>query len=104
MVRKLPEAEFGPEIGIREYSFLDNPRLPTKVNIFYFAVDCLLKSLVLFKASHFRLENFHGSLLLWLLFLSDFLFLFFSISLLLNAFSWWWCFIGEEVGAEGQAL
>ena len=101
MVRKLPEAEFGPEIGIREYSFLDNPRLPTKVNIFYFAVDCLLKSLVLFKASHFRLENFHWSLLLWLLFLSDF---FFFFSLLLKAISLWWCFIGEEVGAEGQAL
>lgn len=97
MVRELPEDEFGPQIGIREYSFLDNPRLPTKVNIFYFAVDCLLKSLVLFKACHFRLENFHGSLLLALVPLFKWTFDF----PLFKTFSLWWCFIGEEVGAEG---
>lgn len=32
MVDVLPEAEFGPQIGIREYSFLDNPLLDNKVH------------------------------------------------------------------------
>jgi hypothetical protein len=32
MLKKLPEEEFGPEIGIREYSMLDNPSLPPEVN------------------------------------------------------------------------
>lgn len=31
MLKKLPEEEFGPEIGIREYSMLDNPSLPPEV-------------------------------------------------------------------------
>ncbi|GAU39817.1 hypothetical protein TSUD_154740 [Trifolium subterraneum] len=31
MLKKLPEEEFGPEIGIREYSMLDNPSLPSEV-------------------------------------------------------------------------
>lgn len=31
MVNVLPEAEYGPQIGIREYSFLDNPLLDNKV-------------------------------------------------------------------------
>jgi len=32
MLKKLPEEEFGPEIGIREYSMLDNPSLPLEVS------------------------------------------------------------------------
>lgn len=32
MVADLEEREFGPPIGIREYSFLDNPLLDNKVN------------------------------------------------------------------------
>ena len=32
MVAILPEAEYGPQIGIREYSFLDNPLLDDKVH------------------------------------------------------------------------
>nr|BAH19600.1 AT2G35610 [Arabidopsis thaliana] len=31
MLKELPEEEFGPGIGIREYSFLDNPLLPKQV-------------------------------------------------------------------------
>lgn len=31
MLKELPEEEFGPQIGIREYSFLNNPLLPTEV-------------------------------------------------------------------------
>ena len=31
MLKELPEDEFGPGIGIREYSFLDNPALPKQV-------------------------------------------------------------------------
>ncbi|MBA0584197.1 hypothetical protein Gorai_015022 [Gossypium raimondii] len=32
MLKDLPEEEFGPEINIREYSFLNNPLLPQQVN------------------------------------------------------------------------
>ncbi len=32
MVVPRPEEEFGPMIDFREYSFLDNPRLPEEVN------------------------------------------------------------------------
>ncbi|WZZ49367.1 hypothetical protein YC2023_049474 [Brassica napus] len=32
MLKELPEDEFGPGIGIREYSFLDNPSLPKQSN------------------------------------------------------------------------
>ncbi|XP_031391448.1 arabinosyltransferase XEG113 isoform X1 [Punica granatum] len=31
MLKELPEDEFGPRIGIREYSFLDNPLMPKQV-------------------------------------------------------------------------
>ncbi|KAJ4903651.1 xyloglucanase 113 [Raphanus sativus] len=31
MLKEMPEEEFGPGIGIREYSFLDNPSLPKQV-------------------------------------------------------------------------
>ncbi|GAB4857978.1 hypothetical protein Ancab_015882 [Ancistrocladus abbreviatus] len=31
MLKELPEEEFGPQIDIREYSFLDNPALPSEV-------------------------------------------------------------------------
>ncbi|KAH0882968.1 hypothetical protein HID58_059064 [Brassica napus] len=31
MLKELPEDEFGPGIGIREYSFLDNPSLPKQL-------------------------------------------------------------------------
>ncbi|KAL8141869.1 hypothetical protein V2J09_014901 [Rumex salicifolius] len=31
MLKELPEEEFGPQIGIREYSFLNNPLLPREV-------------------------------------------------------------------------
>ncbi|KAJ0259752.1 Arabinosyltransferase XEG113 [Hirschfeldia incana] len=31
MLKDMPEEEFGPGIGIREYSFLDNPSLPKQV-------------------------------------------------------------------------
>lgn len=33
MLKDLPEEEFGPRIGIREYSFFDNPSLPKQVTV-----------------------------------------------------------------------
>lgn len=41
MVADLSEIEFGPQIGIREYSFLENPLLENKVCIvFYKCYQC----------------------------------------------------------------
>lgn len=34
MLKQLPEDEFGPPIGIREYSLFDNPSMPQKVHVF----------------------------------------------------------------------
>lgn len=31
MLKEMPEEEFGPKINLREYSFLDNPSMPSKV-------------------------------------------------------------------------
>ncbi|EPS68350.1 hypothetical protein M569_06419, partial [Genlisea aurea] len=38
MVKVLPEVEFGPQIGIREYSFLDNPALPQQAIAYFTTV------------------------------------------------------------------
>lgn len=35
MLKELPEAEFGPGIDFREYSFLQNPRLSKRVTYIY---------------------------------------------------------------------
>lgn len=35
MLKELPEAEFGPPIDFREYSFLQNPRLSKQVTYIY---------------------------------------------------------------------
>ncbi|KAJ7558802.1 hypothetical protein O6H91_04G056400 [Diphasiastrum complanatum] len=39
MLKQLPEEEFGPSIRFREYSFLENPRLPEKVKTSKLQVD-----------------------------------------------------------------
>lgn len=36
MLKELPEAEFGPGINFREYSFLENPLLPKQVSITWY--------------------------------------------------------------------